>query len=67
MRPPIEGGLIQLRRDRRKGRIELRAEALHNRNDGNGNPCGDQAILDGGRAGFVTQEGSELRQHGASL
>lgn len=41
----VEGGLFQLRRDRRKGRIELSANSIHRRNDYNGNAGSDQSVF----------------------
>ena len=37
-------------------RIQLRAEALHDGDDGDGNAGGDEAIFHGGRARFVLHE-----------
>ena len=39
--------LFQLRGDRRKGALELRAHAIHDSDDGDGNAGGDQAVFDG--------------------
>jgi hypothetical protein len=56
--------LFQLRRDRGKGRVELRAKALHDADDRNRNTGGDQAILDGGRTGLIGQELAAFCDHG---
>jgi hypothetical protein len=44
--------------------MELRAEIVHDRDDGNGNPGGDQAIFDGGRPVLVSEELAQLCAHG---
>jgi len=46
--PPC--GLIQLRRDRGKDRIELRTDAIHGRDNSERDASGEQAVFDGGRA-----------------
>src|SRR5262249_47674288 len=43
-----------------EGRVQLRAEALHDRDDRNRDASSDQAILDGGRAGFVLNKLSKI-------
>ncbi len=58
---------MQLRRDRGKGGVELRAEAVHDSDNGNGNAGGDQSIFDGGSAGLVRQELANLCNHGAEF
>jgi hypothetical protein len=49
--------LFQLRRDRRELGVQLGADAVDDGDDGNGNPGGDQAIFNGGRSGFIFDEG----------
>jgi hypothetical protein len=44
-----EVGLVQLRRDCGKGGVELGANALHGRNNGESYPSGNEAIFNGGR------------------
>ena len=41
------GSLLQLRRDRRKGRIEFDSDTLDGRNDSDRDASGDQAIFNG--------------------
>jgi hypothetical protein len=54
----VKAPLIQLRRDRGKGGVELRTDALHYRNDGESYPSGNEAIFNGGRPRLVLQKGS---------
>ena len=49
-----------------EGRIQLRAEARHDRDDGDGDAGGDEAVFDGGRTGFIREEVSE-HVHDTSL
>jgi hypothetical protein len=46
--PPC--GLIQLRRDRGKDRVELRTDAIHGGNNSERDAAGYQAVFNGGRA-----------------
>src|SRR5262245_9422534 len=48
---------------RREGRLELRAQALNHRDDGDRDASRDQAVLDGRRAGLVFHEPNEERLH----
>jgi hypothetical protein len=45
--------LLECGRNRREDRGQLRAETLHDADDGNRDAGGDESILDGGRSGFV--------------
>ena len=56
-------GLVKLRRNRRKLGIQLGAEAVHDGDNRNGDASGDQAVFDGGGAGFVGQEFGEFLKH----
>jgi len=47
------GRLIQLRRDRGKDRVDLRADALHGRDNGESYASSNNRILDGGRGVLV--------------
>src|SRR5579862_7694471 len=48
--------LLQRRRDARKGRVELRAETLDHRDDGDRNARGNQPIFDCGSGAIVVEE-----------
>jgi hypothetical protein len=48
--------LVQVRRDVGEGRREVGRNALHGGDDRNGDAGSDQAVLDGGRSGFVVHE-----------
>ena len=41
----------------------MSADAGNDRNDRDSDPSGDEPILNGGRAGFVFQKGSDLLDH----
>jgi len=66
MRPPTEavsllgsavsGFLLKLGRDARELGIELSAQTVDDRNNRNGNACGNQAIFYGDGAGLVHQK-----------
>ena len=45
--------LLQGAGDAGEGRVQLRAEALHDRDDRDRDAGGDEAILDGGRARLI--------------
>ena len=45
--------------------MKLRAEIVHDGDDGKGDSGSDQAIFDGGRPGLVSQELAQLRTHGS--
>src|SRR5437667_9139115 len=45
--------LLERGLDAREGRVQLRAEARYDRDDCDGDAGGDEAVLDGGRAGVV--------------
>ena len=53
--------MLHRRRDVIKRRAQLRADALHRANGGNGNERGDQAILDRGSAAGVPNDFDDLR------
>jgi hypothetical protein len=48
--------LLQLVVERGEHRDQIDTEALHDRDDGERDACSDQAIFNGGGAGFVSQE-----------
>src|SRR5882762_4850217 len=50
--PQIEM-LLKFSRDAGEGRGQLGADAVHDRDDGDRDAGGDEAIFDGGRAGLV--------------
>src|SRR5262245_46860859 len=52
----LERDLVERVLHRREGGLQLRAEALHDGDNGNRNAGRDQAILDGGRARLVLHE-----------
>jgi hypothetical protein len=58
----VRRGLFQRGIDRGELGVELGAEPVHDGDDGERNASSDQAILDGGRAGLVSQKCSE-RSH----
>ena len=47
--------------------FQLRAEALHDRDDSNSDPGRDEAILNGSRARLILQEAYNDSFHGVSL
>jgi hypothetical protein len=51
-----ESGLLEAGRDRRELGVESGAEAVYNCDDRERNAGGDQAVFNGGGAGFVGQE-----------
>ena len=48
-------------RDFCEGRIQLGAEAVHDRDDRDRNASGNQAVFYGGSAGFILQKRDKLR------
>ena len=58
---PAAQALFDPGRRRRECGGELRAQAVHDRDDGNGNPCGNKAILDRRGARFVFEKLHEGR------
>jgi len=56
-------GLLQGRRDRRKGRIEFATQALRHGDNGNGNACRDEAVLNSGGRRLIPQERFDLPSH----
>ena len=56
--------LLQGAGDAAEGRGQLRAEALHDSDDRDGNAGSDQAVLDGRRARLVLGETRNERFHG---
>src|SRR4051794_26307511 len=59
--------LVEFRVDVAEGVAEFAAETLHDRDDRYGDACGDQAIFDGRRAVFVTQEALKQCAHVITL
>src|SRR6478672_10665276 len=53
-------GLAEVVRNVVEGRVQLVADALHRANGSNSDKSGDQAILDGGRTLFVTNQLEKL-------
>src|SRR6476469_5827493 len=53
-------GLAEVVRNVVEGRVQLVADALHRANGSNSDKSGDQAILDGGRTLFVTNQLQKL-------
>ena len=54
--PASGSGLLQRSIDRGELAVELGAKPVHGRNDGKRDASGDQPILDGGCARFVSEE-----------
>jgi hypothetical protein len=60
-------GLLKLCRDTRERRIQLRAEAVHNRNDGDGNAGGNQAVFNGCGSRLILHEPNNKLRHSGAL
>ncbi len=56
-----------LRANIREERADLATDSRRSADDGNGNKRCDQAVFDGGRAGFVFEKTSENLGHGSLL
>ena len=56
-------GLLQVVGNRREGRVQLGADALHGSDRGNGDESGDKAILDRGRAAAVVHQFGKTLDH----
>jgi hypothetical protein len=52
----VGGFLLKLGRDARELGVKLSAQTVDDRNNRNGNACGNQAIFYGGGAGLVHQK-----------
>src|ERR1700730_13489852 len=50
-----------------KGRVQIGAESLDDRDEGDRNTGGDQAIFDGGRTRFFFQKAPQQLGHGVDL
>ena len=61
------GGRRQLGRDGREGRAQLGAESAQSADEDDSDESGDQAIFNGGGAGFVLQEARDKLGHGDLL
>ena len=62
--PAFRGGLFKLSGDAAESRMQLRADAVDDRDDDNGNARGDQAIFNGRSSRLVFPEsGEKLGQH----
>jgi hypothetical protein len=59
-------GLFQLRRDRRELGVQLGPKSIYDRDDCERNASGDDAVFDGGCAGFVSQKRVSATPHGDS-
>ena len=57
------GRLLQRGLDAGEGRVQLRAEALHDGDDRNRDASGDEAIFDGGRPGLVLHKALHEVRH----
>ena len=56
--------LFELRRDAAECRVQVRAECVHDGDDGNRDTCCDEAILDGRCPALVIQEASnKVHEH----
>src|SRR5262245_44536356 len=59
--------LLQRSLHRRERRVEVRAEALHHRDNGNGDTRSNQAVFDGRRTRVVAEEAKQCRHLQFSL
>ena len=59
-------GLFQLRRDRRELGVQPGPKSIYDRDDYERNAGGDDAVFDGGCAGFVFQKRVDSTPHGKS-
>src|SRR5260221_9495178 len=60
--PSFEGGLHGC-----EGSVQIRADALHHRDDRDGDAGGDEAIFDGGGTRIVFQKVREKLGHGGGI
>ena len=61
------GVLLKLGRNACERSVKLSAHAIDSCDDHNGNPTGDQSVLDSGSAGLVLQKRNNLRHESAPV